>query len=172
MSFLANCRACRWHRLMMRRFLSSGICRRTGAMRCWPAPRGFRSSACSAMQLEDIGTDFCRIGLTHRLELTNPMAACTAASSPPCSIPPSVSPWRRQCHGDDNEGGFVVGTVGLDVKFFKPLLAGRATAEARVQRKGRNIVFAEARLASDAGETLAVGTCIYLPVPLATPGSA
>jgi len=75
-----------------------------------------------------------------------------------------VALWFRIC---DLACEFLVATrPGLLLKFFKPLLQGRAIAEARLQRKGRNIVFADARLASDAGEVLAAGSCIYMPLPL------
>jgi uncharacterized protein (TIGR00369 family) len=114
------------------------------------------------MQLEDIGTDFCRIGLTHRLELANPMGGLHGGI-----IATMLDTAVGFAMVSTMKEGFVVGTVALDVKFFKPLLQGRAIAEARVQRKGRNILFADARLMSETGDVLAAGTCIYMPVPMA-----
>lgn len=110
------------------------------------------------MQIEDIDTDFCRIALLHRLELTNPMGGLHGGIITVLDTAVGFAMVTTM------KEGFVVGTVGLDVKFFKPLLEGRAVAEARVQRKGRNILFADTRLTSDADETLAAGTCIYMPI--------
>jgi len=113
------------------------------------------------MQIGDIATDFCRIGLTHRLELSNPMGGLHGGI-----ITTTLDTAVGFAKVTTMKEGFVIGTVGLDVKFFKPLLEGRAIAEARIQRKGRNIVFADARLTPASGELLAAGTCIYMPVPL------
>ena len=114
------------------------------------------------MRIEELATDFCRIGLTHRLELSNPMGGLHGgiiATMLDTAVGFAMVTTMKE--------GFVVGTVGLDVKFFRPLLEGRAIGEARIQRKGRNIVFADARLMSERGESLAAGTCIYMPVPIA-----
>jgi uncharacterized protein (TIGR00369 family) len=108
------------------------------------------------MKLEDADTDFCRIGLTHRLELTNAMGGLHGGV-----ITTMLNTAAGFAIVTTMKEGFVISSVSLDVKFFRPLLEGRAIAEARVTRKGRKIVFADTSLMAESGDVLAAGSCIF-----------
>jgi uncharacterized protein (TIGR00369 family) len=114
------------------------------------------------MRLEDVNTDFARITLTHRLELTNPAGGLHGgiiATMLDTAVGFAIISTLKE--------GFSLPTISMDVKFHRPLLAGLAIAEGRLERKGRTILFADARLMSAEGDTLATGTCVYMSVPMA-----
>ncbi|MBP7670265.1 MAG: PaaI family thioesterase [Ferrovibrio sp.] len=113
------------------------------------------------MVLEDVQTDFARIGLDHRLELTNPMGGLHGGIL--ATMMDTAVGWAMVT---TMKQGFVVATVNLAVNYYKPHLAGRASAEARIARKGRSILFAETIARNAAGEVLAQGSCTYMPAPL------
>ncbi len=57
--------------------------------------------------------------------------------------------------------GYLFSTVQLDTKFFKPTSEGELVAEARIVRKGKSLVHADADVRNGAGELVAKGWCIY-----------
>jgi uncharacterized protein (TIGR00369 family) len=135
-----------------------------------PLKRHAELSACASrypifnflgMQIEALEEDFCRIGLTHRLDLTNPMGGLHGgiiAAMLDSAVGLSMAATLKE--------GFSLATISLDVKFLRPFIEGHALAEARVRRKGRTVLFADTLLTDGGGETYATGTCVYMPIPI------
>ncbi len=111
------------------------------------------------MTLEAVATDYARISLEHRLELTNPMGGLHGGFI--ATILDTAVGWAM---ASTLKQGFVVATVAMDTKFYKPLLRGRAIAEARITRKGRSVVYADVTVNDQTGAAIAAGSCIYMPV--------
>jgi uncharacterized protein (TIGR00369 family) len=113
------------------------------------------------MRVEALEEDFCRIGLTHRLDLTNPMGGLHGGI-----IAAMLDSAAGLSMATTLKEGFSLATISLDVKFLRPFMAGHALAEARVRRKGRSVLFSDTLLTDGGGETYASGTCIYMPIPI------
>lgn len=110
------------------------------------------------MTLEAVATDYARIGLDLRLELTNPMGGLHGGFI--ATLIDTAVGWAMTT---TLKQGYVVATVAMETKFYKPLMKGRATAEARIARKGRSILYADVKVTADNGDVVAVGSCIYMP---------
>jgi acyl-CoA thioesterase len=117
------------------------------------------------MRLDSIEADRAIVSLEHRVELTQPMGALHGGFI--ATLIDTAVGWAM---ASTLKQGFTVLTVGLDVKFFKPVMAGRVTAEARIRRKGRQILHGEVTVSGPRGEAVAAGWCIYAPGRL--PGGA
>jgi len=113
------------------------------------------------MQVEAIEVDFCRIGITHRLDLANPMGGLHGGI-----ITAMLDSAVGFAMATTLKQGFSLATISLDVKFLRPFMQGHALAEARVRRKGRSVLFADTLLTDDTREAYATGSCIYLPIPV------
>ena len=113
------------------------------------------------MTLDDIAADRARIGIGHRIELAGPSGGLHGgfyATIIDTAVGFAMASTMVE--------GYVVMTVAMDTKFFKPLFKGRATAEAVITRKGRQIVHGDVSVTGEDGTLLAKGTCIYMPVPV------
>ena len=113
------------------------------------------------MTLDDIATDRARIGIGHRIELAGPSGGLHGgfyATIIDTAVGFAMASTMVE--------GYVVMTVAMDTKFFKPLFKGRAVAEAAITRKGRQIVHGDVSVTGEDGTLLAKGTCIYMPVPV------
>jgi acyl-coenzyme A thioesterase PaaI-like protein len=59
-------------------------------------------------------------------------------------------------------GGFVpMTTVSLNTTFMRPVKSGDVLVTAKIQRRGRNLVFGEIELRGDDGELAAHATTTY-----------
>ena len=114
------------------------------------------------MTLDDIATDRARIGIGHRIELAGPSGSLHGGF---CAT--IIDTAVGFAMASTMVEGYVVMTVAMDTKFFKPLFKGRAVAEAVITKKGRQIVHGEVSVTDEAGALLAKGTCIYMPVLVA-----
>jgi uncharacterized protein (TIGR00369 family) len=113
------------------------------------------------MTLDEIATDRARIGIGHRIELAGPSGGLHGgfyATIIDTAVGFAMASTMVE--------GYVVMTVAMDTKFFKPLFKGRAVAEAVIAKKGRQIVHGDVSVMDEAGALLAKGTCIYMPVAL------
>jgi uncharacterized protein (TIGR00369 family) len=111
------------------------------------------------MTLDEIATDRARIGLAHRIELAGPSGGMHGgfyATIIDTAVGFAMASTMVE--------GYVVMTVAMDTKFYKPLFKGRAVAEAVIARKGRQIVHGDVTVSAEDGTVLAKGTCIYMPV--------
>lgn len=56
-------------------------------------------------------------------------------------------------------------TVSFDTRFLEGVRSGRVTAQGRVRRAGRSLVFVDGELWSDDGRLLATGSGVFKRVP-------
>lgn len=111
------------------------------------------------MTLDEIATDRARIGIGHRIELAGPSGGLHGGFY--ATIIDTAVGFAMASTMVER---YVVMTVAMDTKFFKPLFDGRAVAEAVITKKGRQIVHGEVSVNDEGGALLAKGSCIYTPV--------
>lgn len=129
--------------------------------------RGYPIFRFLGMSLDRIALDEADIGLTHRVEFTNPMAGLHGgliATAIDTAIGWAMATTLKQ--------GYVVATVAMDVKFFKPVMRGRITAAGRIIRKGRQVLHGEVAVTAEGGDLVAKGSCIYMPMRFEMPKKA
>jgi len=57
--------------------------------------------------------------------------------------------------------GWMMSTIQMDVKYFKPIAEGRLHAVGRIVRKGKRVAHGDVELTNDAGELVGRGWCVY-----------
>ncbi|MGE0733335.1 MAG: PaaI family thioesterase [Alphaproteobacteria bacterium] len=110
------------------------------------------------MALDHIETDRAVISVGHIVQLEGPGGALHGgilATAIDTSIGFAMASTMVE--------GYMVATVSLDVKYYRPAMSGRFKADGRILRKGR-IVHGEVKMTDEAGRDVAQGYCVYMPI--------
>jgi uncharacterized protein (TIGR00369 family) len=108
-------------------------------------------------QVEEIDHDFCRLRLPFRPELHQAGGAIHGGFIASLIDTAGVGAVKSRVDTDSVMGG----SINLTVNYLAAARGVDLTAEARVIRRGRSVVFVEVRVSSPTGEQIAQGTVTY-----------
>lgn len=106
--------------------------------------------------VEEVRTDYCRMRLPFRPELTQPAGAVhggAIATLIDTVVVPAV--------GAAYEPGRTYATLTMNVTYLGAVVDEDAVAEGWVTQRGRSIVFCQAEVTTAAGRPVATGTLTY-----------
>lgn len=111
-------------------------------------------------QIEEMSPDFCRLRLPFRPEFHQAGGVIHGGFIASLMDTAGVGAILSTMNQDTNGGG-AGGSINMTVNFLAAARGVDLTAEARVARRGRSIVFVEAKVATPAGELIAQGMITY-----------
>ncbi len=106
--------------------------------------------------VEDLRTDYCRMRLPFRPELTQPAGSVhggAIATLVDTVVVPAV--------GAGLEPGWAYATVTMNIQYLGAITGEDAVAEGWVTQRGRSIVFCQAEVTTAGGRPVATGTLAY-----------
>jgi len=111
-------------------------------------------------QIEEMSPDFCRLRLPFRSELHQ--AGGVIHGGFIASLIDTAGVGALLSTVDQGEkGGGGGGSINMTVNFLAAARGVDLTAEARIARRGRSIVFVEAKVLTPSGELIAQGMVTY-----------
>jgi len=113
------------------------------------------------VQVDEAGTGWVRLRVPSRDELKNAAGAPVHGGVYSALVDMAVGGALSTLHGAA-EGGVGQTTLDLNVSFLAAASAGDILAEGRIVKRGRTIVFGEARITDDKGQILALGRATYM----------
>jgi uncharacterized protein (TIGR00369 family) len=108
-------------------------------------------------QVEDINLDFCRLRLPFRPEFHQAGGAIHGGFIASLIDTAGVGAVKSRVDADSVMGG----SINMTVNYLTAAREVDLTAEARVIRRGRSVVFVEVHVSSPTGERIAQGTVTY-----------
>jgi uncharacterized protein (TIGR00369 family) len=118
------------------------------------------------LEVVDVGPGWSKTRLAYRDDLTQPagiMHGGVITTLIDTGIAHALMIAERPTDLRPEDGALV--SVDVRVKFLRPVSKGRVHCDARVVRRGRHILHAEAVATDDEGKEVARGDAIYMAVP-------
>jgi uncharacterized protein (TIGR00369 family) len=113
------------------------------------------------IEVDGAGPGWVRLRVPVRDDLCNAAGAPVHGGVYGALVDTAVGGALSTLH-DDAQGGVGQTTLDLNVSFLAGTREGAILAEGRVLKRGRSIVFGEARISDEAGRLLAVGRATYM----------
>jgi acyl-CoA thioesterase len=113
------------------------------------------------IEVDGAGPGWVRLRVPVRGDLCNAAGAPVHGGVYGALVDTAVGGALSTLH-DDAQGGVGQTTLDLNVSFLAGTREGAILAEGRVLKRGRSIVFGEARISDEAGRLLAVGRATYM----------